>query len=119
MNPNAGAISGLVGGIVGGVIGIMGGVIGTYFSIRNTTRPRERTVAIRMATTIWIFVVGLLLLDGALMYRLPPGWGGLMRWSASRSRWDALLWPSFGTAGSPRLGQRIRGAQVWLRGEDM
>jgi hypothetical protein len=77
MDPNAGAIAGLVGGIVGSVVGIMGGVIGTYCSIRNTTRPRERTVAIRMVTTTWAYVGVFLLLGGVLLYIMPPFWGGL------------------------------------------
>lgn len=34
--------TGLVVGIVGGVVGLLGGVIGTYFSIKNTSGPRER-----------------------------------------------------------------------------
>lgn len=37
---------GMVGGIVGGVIGVMGGLVGTYFSVRNTAEPRERTFMI-------------------------------------------------------------------------
>lgn len=40
---------GMVGGIVGGVIGVMGGLVGTYFSVRNTAEPRERTFMIQVA----------------------------------------------------------------------
>jgi hypothetical protein len=55
---------GIVGAIVGIVIGIVGGVTGTYFSIRNSTRPRELSIVIPMAFLFWlwltVFVAGLL-----------------------------------------------------------
>jgi hypothetical protein len=58
--------SGLVGGIVGGVIGLLGGVVGTYFSIKNTSGPRERRFMARAAIVAWLaisaFLAGLLLL---------------------------------------------------------
>jgi hypothetical protein len=58
--------AGLIGGIVGGAVGTLGGLVGTYFSIKNTTGPRERRFMIRVAVVAWItvsaFVAGLLLL---------------------------------------------------------
>jgi Ca2+/Na+ antiporter len=73
----AGGVAGLVGGIVGSVIGIMGGVIGTYCSIRNTTRPRERALMIRMSLYTWLWVGGWLVLAGLAMFLLPRPWSGL------------------------------------------
>ncbi len=58
--------TGLVGGIVGGVLGLLGGVVGTYFSIKNTSGPRERGFMIRVAVVAWIvvtaFLIGLMML---------------------------------------------------------
>ncbi len=57
---------GLVGGIVGGVIGVAGGLVGTYFSIKNTAGPRERSFMIRVSAIAWLaitaFLAGLMLL---------------------------------------------------------
>jgi len=54
---------GLVGGIIGGVVGILGGMIGTYFSVKNTSGPRERAFMIQVAIVAWVvitaFVFGL------------------------------------------------------------
>jgi hypothetical protein len=47
---------GLAGVIAGGVIGVIGGAIGTYFGIRNSTSPRERTVAAWFAALCWIWM---------------------------------------------------------------
>jgi hypothetical protein len=58
--------AGLVGGIVGGVIGVLGGLVGTYFSIKNTAGPRERTFMIQFAVVVWLavtaFLIGLFML---------------------------------------------------------
>jgi len=54
MNP------GLIGGVLGGVIGVLGGAVGTYFSIKNTSGPRERVFMIRFAIVIWIAVTAFL-----------------------------------------------------------
>ena len=57
---------GLVGGIIGGGLGVFGGAIGTYFSIKNTSGPRERAFMVRIAIVTWVvvtaFVLGLLAL---------------------------------------------------------
>jgi hypothetical protein len=58
--------NGLAGAIVGSVIGLAGGIVGTWFSIRNTSGPRERSFMVRVSVIAWIaitaFVAGLLLL---------------------------------------------------------
>lgn len=70
---------GVVGGIIGSVGGIAGGAIGTYFSIKNTNGPRERSFMIRMSAVVWagvsIFLVGLMLLPKPynLLLWLPYG----------------------------------------------
>lgn len=55
-----------MGAIIGGAVGIAGGAIGTYFSIKDTDGPRERSFMIRVAAIAWVvvtaFVVGLVLL---------------------------------------------------------
>lgn len=45
MNP------GLIVGIIGGIFGISGGVIGTYFSIKNTNGPKERSFIIKASAS--------------------------------------------------------------------
>lgn len=66
--------TGLVGGIAGGVIGLLGGVVGTYFSIRNTSGPRERSFMIRAAIAAWIMVTAFLL----GLFMLPPPFNFLL-----------------------------------------
>jgi len=61
---NTGVMWGWIGGIAGGVIGLAGGVVGTYFSIKNSNGPRERSFLIKSAVVCWIailFFLGLLL----------------------------------------------------------
>ncbi len=62
--------AGMAGGIAGGVIGVMGGVIGTYFSLRNTTRPRERALLLRLAALCWLWLAGLV----AWLLLMPRPW---------------------------------------------
>ena len=57
MNPGT---IGLIGGVGGTVIGIMGGVIGSYFSIKNTTTPAERSLMVRFVIALWTAVVVLI-----------------------------------------------------------
>ena len=45
-----------IGAIVGGVLGLAGGIVGTYFSIKNTSGPRERAFMVKCAVVVWIFV---------------------------------------------------------------
>ncbi len=55
------------GGILGGIIGLLGGVVGTYFSIKNTNGPIEKSFMIKCATVGWIAIVVFL----AFMFILP------------------------------------------------
>ena len=61
---NTGAMWGWMGGIAGGVLGLAGGIVGTYFSIRNTNGPRERSFMIKTAAVCWI---GILIFLGLLL----------------------------------------------------
>ena len=61
MNP------GLIGGIVGSLFGLIGGLVGTYFSIKNTNGPRERTFMIKSAFVCWVAIAVFL----ALLFLLP------------------------------------------------
>lgn len=61
---NSGVMWGWIGGFAGGVLGLAGGIIGTYFSIKNTNGPLERSFMIKSAAVCWIAVLiflGLLL----------------------------------------------------------
>ncbi len=53
---NWGMLGGWIGGIAGAAMGLLGGVIGTYFSIKNTSGPRERAFMIKAAILCWVFV---------------------------------------------------------------
>jgi cell division protein FtsW (lipid II flippase) len=57
----------LIGALIGCIIGLAGGIIGTYFSIRNTKGPRERTFMIKASVVGWI-VIGVFL---AMLLLLP------------------------------------------------
>ncbi|OVE75740.1 hypothetical protein BVX97_03595 [bacterium E08(2017)] len=48
MNP------GLLGAIAGSALGVLGGVVGTYFSIKNTNGPQERSFIIKCSIAIWL-----------------------------------------------------------------
>lgn len=63
---NTGAMWGWIGGIAGCVIGLAGGIVGTYFSIRNTSGSRERSLIIKSAVVCWIAIVIFLALLFAL-----------------------------------------------------
>ena len=64
--------AGMMGGIIGSAIGLAGGVIGTYFSIRNTSGPRERTFMIKVSAIAWIAVTAFL--AGLLLLPKPYNW---------------------------------------------
>jgi len=51
---------GLIGGITGGVLGLLGGVVGSYFSIKNTSGPRERAFMIRVTIVAWVLITAFL-----------------------------------------------------------
>src|SRR5436305_5615293 len=54
--------------ILGSAIGVAGGALGTYFSVRNTKGPRERSFMVRVALACWLlvlaFAAGIVLLPG-------------------------------------------------------
>ncbi|MDD2237922.1 MAG: hypothetical protein PHG65_12020 [Kiritimatiellae bacterium] len=54
---NSGVEWGWIGGIAGGVLGLAGGIIGTYFSVKNTNGPLERSFMIKSAVVCWIAVL--------------------------------------------------------------
>lgn len=45
-----------------------GGVIGIHFSIRDTTRPRERAPMLKLNALVWLWLAGLVAW-GSLMLR--------------------------------------------------
>lgn len=57
---------GIIGAIAGSAIGILGGIAGTYYSIKNTNGPKERSFVMKASAMTWvamsIFLCGLLLL---------------------------------------------------------
>ena len=58
---------GIIGGIIGSILGLIGGIIGTYFSIKNTNSPKEKTFMIKISIIGWIGIIAFL----ALMFLLP------------------------------------------------
>jgi Ca2+/Na+ antiporter len=64
----------LIGGIVGGILGLTGGLVGTYFSIKNTSGPREKAFMIKTSIFMWIFGITFLL----LFFILPMPWRFLL-----------------------------------------
>lgn len=48
---------GLIGAIAGSAIGIFGGIVGTYFSIKNTNGPKERSFVMKASALTWVTVV--------------------------------------------------------------
>jgi Ca2+/Na+ antiporter len=77
--------AGLIGGILGGVLGLVGGIVGTYFSIKNTESPEERTFMIRAAAVFWTF--GMIFLTLLLLLPSPYKW---FLWVAARN--NSTIW---------------------------
>ena len=48
---------GTIGAIAGSAIGIVGGIVGTYFSIKNTNGPKERSFVMKASALTWVTVV--------------------------------------------------------------
>ncbi len=46
----------LIGAFGGAGLGVLGGLVGTYFSIRNTNGPRERSFVVRSAILCWLAI---------------------------------------------------------------
>jgi Ca2+/Na+ antiporter len=55
-----GATVGLIVGVSGALIGLVGGGIGTYVSIKHAQGPRERSLVITIAVTVWVALVAFL-----------------------------------------------------------
>ncbi len=92
MNPG---LIGLIGGIIGGIIGLAGGLLGTYFSIKNTNSPRERTFVIKASVVCWIlvlaFVFGMCLIPGLYKLFLIPVYfvclvAGILLWNKKQAQ---------------------------------
>ncbi|MCP4259358.1 MAG: hypothetical protein GY774_17885 [Planctomycetes bacterium] len=64
---NQGAQWGMIGGILGGILGCIGGLVGTYFSIKNTNGPKEKSFMIKVCIIGWIGIILFLV----LMFLLP------------------------------------------------
>lgn len=91
---------GLVGAIVGSAVGVAGGVIGTYFSIKNTHGPRERSFMIKCSVVAWIAILAFV----ALMILAP-----------SPYKW--FLWLPYGVA-LPIAITRANKTQARLRANE-
>ena len=63
---------GLIGGIAGVIIGVAGGIIGTYFSIKNTNGPKERSFMVKTSVIFWI--VGIIFITLLLALPSPYKW---------------------------------------------
>lgn len=86
---------GVMGAIVGSVLGLLGGAVGTYFSIRNTRGPKERTFVIKAAGITWVavtlFLAGLLLLPAPYRFLLWVPYAillpvGIRKWNREQAR---------------------------------
>ena len=60
--------------VLGGLIGLAGGIVGTYFSIKNTNSPRERSFMIKGAIACFIGVCIFL----SLLFLLPKSYRGFI-----------------------------------------
>ena len=100
--------AGLIGGIVGGVIGFAGGMVGTYFSIKNTNGPRERSFMVKASVITWIAIILFL----GLMFVLPNPYRYLL-WIPY-----AILLP-LGIVYGNRTQQRIRKEETQDQGGQM
>ena len=63
---------GTIGGIAGSVLGLAGGAVGTYFSVKNTAGPRERSFMVRVSAIAWVAVTAFL--AGLLLLPKPYNW---------------------------------------------
>lgn len=91
---------GLIGALIGSAIGVIGGAVGTYFSIKNTAGPKERTFMIRVALTAWLALLAFV--AGLLAFPKPFNW---------------LLWVPYGI-GLPFGIRWCNRRQTQIRGEE-
>lgn len=66
---------GIIGACVGAAGGLFGGAIGTYFAVKNTYGPRERSFAVKMSIIGWILIVTFLVAMFAI-----PTWHKHLLW---------------------------------------
>lgn len=92
--------SSVVGAILGCAVGVAGGVIGTYFSIKNTSGPKERSFMIKCSAVAWIAILAFV----ALMIAVPAPY-----------KW--FLWLPYGVV-LPIAIIRFNKTQVRLRAEE-
>jgi len=65
----------LIGGIGGAVIGLLGGLLGTYFGIKYTKTPAERSFMIKASIAMWAGIIVLVGIPLALaLAQLIPQW---------------------------------------------
>jgi len=64
----------LIFSVGGSLVGVLGGAIGTWFSIRNTSGPRERAFMVRTAAVMWVMISLFLV----LLYFLAEPWNRLI-----------------------------------------
>ena len=93
--------AGAIGGIAGSAIGIFGGIVGTYFSIKNTSGPKERSFVMKASALTWVTI--LVFLCAILL--LPSPYNNLM-WLP----YGLLL--GFGIRKFNQIQKRIRDAEI-------
>ena len=73
---------GIIGGVLGGVLGCIGGLVGTYFSIKNTNGPKEKSFMIKACIIGWsgiiLFLVLMFLLPGPYRFYLWIPYGPIL-----------------------------------------
>lgn len=93
--------TGVIVGIVGSAIGIVGGIVGTYFSIKNTNGPKERSFVMKASALTWVTVA--IFLSAVLLLPSP---------------YDKLMWVpyglflGFGIRKFNDIQKRIRDAEI-------
>lgn len=92
---------GTICAIAGSAIGVFGGIVGTYFSIKNTIGPNERSFVMKASALTWVTVV--IFLCGLLL--LPSPYNNLM-WVP----YGLLL--GFGIRKFNEMHKRIRDAET-------
>lgn len=92
---------GTIVAIAGSAIGIFGGIVGTYFGIKNTNGPKERSFVMKASALTWVTVVIFL----CALLLLPSPYNSLM-WAP----YGLLL--GFGIRKFNETQKRIRDAET-------